>query len=551
MSSGRRDQADLMSSEAIQTNPRYDDSAWPTEDGANHPHEDVVRSTATSVPTTNKVVTRSCASPPLRFSLADDRAQPINAGADDLHAALLAGGKTQTALISVIGTSRVGKSWLSSYLLGEEGLFKSKSGIKSTTKGATAVVTDMERFNDRFELINLADDDKLGLVLVDVEAKGDGVQESDFCFPLPFMLTSRAILYVTKQGGTDKNAFLNEMSACFSLATRVVSGLDDEASDSDVPLFGTLLVVVNNVTGDLEEARKELQSWMTEEPTLRLRDEEEKRAAMKRNKMRLALSRAFESIAFHAFPSPSRNASWYEQHAGPFAGLTSEYEKAAQALAQRLQPALRKPRRCSFLDLQPSQLAPMLKKTLEAAFSNKSMEPLASQAVEDTLQLETTLRSISDAVLADTLYDLESNEADIALELKRDAMPRIEARDIRSSQKRLLQKRLESAKRKMTEAAVPERRAAGALSTLTTLLNSLLASHLDAIEAKLGLKRAQELAKKRSTLHEEPAVCKRQLDKELTDAKRTIDALHVEIEHLQEELGQANYELRILRGSEY
>ena len=432
-------------------------------------------------------------------TLVDDNARVIDAKADAFHDAVLASDHAEVALVAVMGTARVGKSWLASYLAGSEGLFESATGMRPTTLGASAVLTDMEGLNARFGLRPRDGDDTCGLVLADLEGRGDRGQEHDFRLLVPFMLLSRAVVYVAKQGGAGRNAFLDEMHVCVALATRVVGSLEgdddtdaeadaeaDVNADTPAPLFGTLHVVVNNVTGDLEAARKELGSWMQEERALR-RDEQQRRAATRRNETRQALRMAFEDIVFHAVPPPSDDGAWFQKDSGSVEGLAPAYTRAIRSVVASLQPALHKPRHVGPMRVLPCHLVPLLRSISEAAFANQDIELLS---LVDAL-VERTVQSVSDAALAEAEAEVRKSSDDVQLELERDAMPGLDMDGMRQRHKQLQARLIAAADEQLSLAAVPEARAVVTIAELSTALEALLERHCQDVESRFRVRRAE------------------------------------------------------------
>jgi hypothetical protein len=427
--------------------------------------------------------------PLLPIELVNPEARICASGAEDLKDALRRAHKSEVALISVMGTTRVGKSWLSSYLAGEEGLFRSAPGMESTTKGAAVVLTEMEHFNQRFQLTSRAVDASLSLVLADLEGKGDRDQDHDFRLLLPFMLASRAVVYVAKQGGAGKQAFLDEMNICVTLAKRLIPAEED---GDESPLFGTLHVVVNSVTGSLQAAREELQSWLVDEESSLRATKEQKETINTRNETRKALRVAFQTVIFHPTPAPSDDSAWYDRDAGPFSGLTTKYTDAMKDFAVALQSSLRLPRHVGSLEVKPGQLVSLLQRTSDAAFENEDIKvPSLVEAL-----VEESVHKIHDEIMSQLRTRLDEMDGDIQQELDSHSATGFDLEGIKESHDRLKKERLSLAKTQLAAASVPASRTATALAELEREVGRQLTQHHDAVQNKISLKRAEEAAKK-------------------------------------------------------
>jgi hypothetical protein len=504
-----------------------------------------------AVASTDGVASSMQGRPLLPIELVDPEARICPSAAADLQDALDRSDQSEVALVSVMGTTRVGKSWLSSYLAGEEGLFRSAPGMESTTRGAAVVVTEMEDFNQRFELTSRTADASLSLVLADLEGKGDRDLDHDFRLLLPFMLTSRAVVYVAKQGGAGRQAFLDEMNICVTLAKRLIPA---EEEGDEGPLFGTLHVVVNSVTGPLKAAREEMQSWLVDERSSLRGTREQRDRIVTRNETREALRVAFQDIIFHPTPAPSDDSAWYDSDAGPFSGLTTRYQDAMKEFAAALQGSLRLPRHVGLLEVRPSQLVSLLQRTSDAAFENENIKvPSLVEAL-----VEESLHKIHEEITSQLHIRLGELDGDIQQELDTRGAAGFDLEGIKESHDRLKKERLDMAKTQLAAASVPASRAATALAEFEREVDRRLTQHHETVKTKISLKRAAEAVEvaeiAANVWKEEAAAASRargeaedraqQAEANLAEAKKSSEAAAAETRKVVEQLCHEREDMR-------
>eukprot|EP00736_Rhodelphis_marinus_P005488 Rmarinus@m.22963 len=297
------------------------------------------------------------------FTIFDDNSEIIAGELERLQQTLALSGQEEVSMVTVMGGTRVGKSWFASYLCKREGLFESAAGLESHTMGAHAYAgSSLDDLRWRNFMGPLPDGTgRRRVVVVDLEGMGHDSLEKDFSLVLPFLLTSRCIVYVAKQGGLARDSFLQQASACVKLAERLRGGSTDSAP------FGDMHLVINSVTGFLATSYLTVANWMRPELENLSLTTKSAEKARKRNETRTLIQNSFRSFHIHALPAPTDGSmsAWDET----FGGVSRTFVQTSQAAVESILSDLARPKYLAYSETEvtASNLPVLLRQLSEEA----------------------------------------------------------------------------------------------------------------------------------------------------------------------------------------
>mmetsp|Transcript_17931 Transcript_17931/g.63283 ORF Transcript_17931/g.63283 Transcript_17931/m.63283 type:complete len:1156 (-) Transcript_17931:2213-5680(-) len=305
-----------------------------------------------------------------------------------------------TNLVSIFGPARSGKSTIMNHLATatNTGIFTVSSSFKPCTTGIDISRTVLTRAElvDRCGGDSDSEDDSEEdhadaasaplIAFADAEGQGDHNETYDAKLIAPVLLTSRVVLFNTRE--MNKDRVLQQLHVFLKAASRISADDDDDDEvgsdgddDAEPSMFGHLHIVFRD-SDHLKGKTSDLKDAIFAQE----RKNKHKEEVATRNQIRERLSAAFASISVWKFPAPtSTNVDKF----------TSKVNKLRSAILRNV----REPHILAGGIVTGSVLARLMPKFVEAVNSDETICPATSF---ELYQREEAVREVSRAIDAVT-----------------------------------------------------------------------------------------------------------------------------------------------------